>query len=215
MVDLEAQAVFLDRDGVILKPVIRGGNLSVPHSLEEVEILPGVADSLSALKNAGFLVFVVTNQPEVSRGTVSRKMVELVNEFMASRLPWIDGIGVCYHDDSDCCLCRKPKPGMILRLTKKHQIKKALMVGDRWRDIEAGIRANCYTILIDNGLEVDDQKPKGYKARFSSLFDATPWILEFFTRNPQANPKTHGDTNSCQTPTDQASTNTTTSASLT
>src|SRR4051812_30433549 len=102
-------AVFLDRDGVINRTTVRDGVPHPPNSVEEVELLPGVADALGRLAAAGLPLIVVTNQPDVARGAQTREEVERINHFLASRLP-LTAVYVCYHDNADRCECRKPKP---------------------------------------------------------------------------------------------------------
>lgn len=150
--------------------------MSVPYSTEEADILPGVPDALSELKADGYWLFVVTNQPEVARGTVSRFAVDVVNDFLLYHLRWIDNIRTCYHDNLDGCDCRKPKPGLITALMRDSRIDSGFMIGDRWRDIEAGRRANLSTVFVDNGY--DEEKPTGFDARVYSLQEAAGWILE-------------------------------------
>jgi len=148
--------VFLDRDGTLIRAFTIGG-VSVPaHEQAEVEFLPGVADALWELKQAGFYLIVVTNQPDVARGTQSRETVEAINALVARTLP-IDDIACCFHDDSDRCQCRKPSPGMLIEAAAKHRLDLAssFMVGDRWRDIEAGQRAGCTTLLVHQSDRTD------------------------------------------------------------
>ena len=144
------RAVFLDRDGVINRAIIRRGKPYPPMNLWELEILPGVVEALAKLHNANYLLIVVTNQPDVARGTAMRVDIERINGFLASQLP-LDEFKTCYHDDSDGCCCRKPLPGALIEASIKHQIdlSKSFMVGDRWRDISAGKSAGCTTIFID------------------------------------------------------------------
>lgn len=146
------RAVFLDRDGVINRAIVREGKPYPPVNLAAMEILPGVDDAMKALHEAGFLLIVVTNQPDVARGTTSMAVVEEINTYLSSRLP-IDEFRTCYHDSNDGCDCRKPLPGALLAAAKKHDIDLAqsYMVGDRWRDTEAGQHAGCQTIFIDYG----------------------------------------------------------------
>jgi D-glycero-D-manno-heptose 1,7-bisphosphate phosphatase len=148
------RAVFLDRDGVINRSIVRGGKPYPPSSLEEVEILPGVSNALRELKEADLLLICVTNQPDIARGTQNRKTVEAIHKHLLDSL-CLDEILVCYHDDKDKCKCRKPFPGMLLDAAMRFSIdlEQSFMIGDRWRDIEAGQRAGCRTILIDYGYE--------------------------------------------------------------
>jgi D-sedoheptulose 7-phosphate isomerase len=170
-------AVFLDRDGVINRPVVRDGKPFPPSGLEELELLPGVASSLLDLKAHGFDLFVITNQPDVARGTQTRETVESIHQVLASSLP-IDSIFVCYHDDADHCACRKPKPGLLLEAQRKHNIDlaRSFVVGDRWRDIDAGHAAGCKTVLIDYGYR--ERKPgQPPEATVRSLREAADWII--------------------------------------
>jgi D-glycero-D-manno-heptose 1,7-bisphosphate phosphatase len=171
------RAIFLDRDGVLNRPLIKEGKPYPPRSLAEAEILPGVAEALADLKRAGFLTIVVTNQPDVARGTTRRETVQEIDAFLASRLP-LDEVMVCYHDDRDGCECRKPAPGLLVAAAKRHGIDlaRSYLVGDRWRDIEAGQRAGCVTILLDYGYaERGPSAPPHATCR--SLLDASRWIL--------------------------------------
>ncbi len=150
MMRQERKAVFLDRDGVINREVIRNDRPYPPGRWEEVEIPEDVPGALEKLKKAGFLLIVVTNQPDVARGTQSRKNVEAIHAGLLGALP-LDEIFVCYHDDGDGCSCRKPLPGLFHQAAARFSIhlSSSFMVGDRWRDIEAGHRAGCTTILVD------------------------------------------------------------------
>ena len=170
------RAIFLDRDGVINRAVVRDGKPYPPANLAEMELLPGVTNALGALHNAGFILIVVTNQPDVARGTISKAVVEEINNFLGSSLP-IDEFRTCYHDSGDGCDCRKPLPGAIIAAAQKYQIdlSKSYMVGDRWRDIEAGHRAECKTIFIDYGY--NEKQPESVKYRVRSLEEASIIIL--------------------------------------
>jgi D-glycero-D-manno-heptose 1,7-bisphosphate phosphatase len=173
----KSRAVFLDRDGVINRVVVREGKPFPPATLQELEILPGVPEALHQLKQHGYKLVVVTNQPDVRRGTQSQATVEAMHQALSARLP-LDDILVCYHTDQDKCDCRKPLPGMLLEAARKHNIDMAtsFMVGDRWRDIEAGYNAGCRTILIDYGYS---ERPPDHASDFRarSLHEAADWIL--------------------------------------
>jgi D-glycero-D-manno-heptose 1,7-bisphosphate phosphatase len=151
MISGSPRAVFLDRDGVLNNQVLRNGKHFVPLSVNEVYIMPGVREGLAALKKEEFLLVVVTNQPDVSRGIVMRETVEEINDYLMSELP-LDDFRVCYHDNADNCACRKPQPGNILEAAEEHDIdlKRSFMVGDRWSDVEAGRRAGLRTVFIDS-----------------------------------------------------------------
>jgi D-glycero-D-manno-heptose 1,7-bisphosphate phosphatase len=144
-----SSAVFLDRDGVINRALVVGGRPYPPPSLEQMEILPGVPEAITAFRRAGFRVIVVTNQPDVAAGRQGRAVVEAMHRALCSRLP-LDDVYVCYHGDADACACRKPKPGMLLDAARKWSLDlpASFMIGDRWRDIEAGRRAGCRTVWV-------------------------------------------------------------------
>jgi D-glycero-D-manno-heptose 1,7-bisphosphate phosphatase len=143
-------AVFLDRDGIINRAIVRNGKPSPPDRMEELEILPGSAASLPRLANAGYVLIGITNQPDVARGAQSRQTVESFNAVILSRLP-VREILVCYHDNHDHCECRKPKPGLILQAAQKYglDLARSWMIGDRWKDIAAGQAAGLKTVFVD------------------------------------------------------------------
>ena len=171
------RAVFLDRDGVINKAFVRDGKPFPPPTPQELEVLPGVPEALQKLKSHGYVLLVVTNQPDVGRGKLSREMLDGMHQALRAQLP-LDDILVCCHTDRDNCDCRKPMPGMLLEAARKHNIDVAasFMVGDRWRDVEAGYNAGCKTILIDYGYaeKTPEHEPD---LRVSSLREAADWII--------------------------------------
>jgi D-glycero-D-manno-heptose 1,7-bisphosphate phosphatase len=175
--DRKLRAVFLDRDGVINRAVVRDGKPYAPATLEELEILPGASSALSDLKDCGFLLLVITNQPDVGRGLQQREVAERMNQFLTSALP-LDGVFVCYHSDDDACDCRKPRPGLLLRAARERDLDlaRSFVIGDRWRDIEAGHNAGCTTILIDRGYK---ETPPLCQPDVSvkSLREAADWVV--------------------------------------
>ncbi|MCK4598736.1 HAD family hydrolase [Candidatus Bipolaricaulota bacterium] len=171
-----SRAVFLDRDGVINLAVLHNGRPYPPSSVDELEFLPGVSEAINALHQAGFRIIVATNQPDVATGVQRREVVEAIHERIRRAFP-IDDIKVCYHVDQDGCTCRKPKPGMLLEAAEEWSLnlEQSFMVGDRWRDIEAGRAAGCRTILVkSNYAEQQAGKPD---AIVSSLLEASAFIL--------------------------------------
>jgi D-glycero-D-manno-heptose 1,7-bisphosphate phosphatase len=146
------RAVFLDRDGVINKSLIREGRPYAPTTLTDFEILPGVADALLKLRRAGYLNIVVTNQPDIKTGKQSIEVLQLMHERLLKELA-LDDIQVCPHTDEDECSCRKPHPGMLVGAVKRLQIDlgASWMIGDRWRDIAAGQAAGCRCCFVDHG----------------------------------------------------------------
>jgi D-glycero-D-manno-heptose 1,7-bisphosphate phosphatase len=170
------KAVFLDRDGVLNSALVRDGKPYSPMSIAEVVIPPDVPDALNVLRRNGFRLVMVTNQPNIARRIQSRESVDAINRLLQERLGF-DAAEVCEHDDVDNCDCRKPKPGMLLRAAERDHIALAesFMVGDRWRDIEAGRRAGCRTILIGQGY--GEEKHYSADATVVTLGDAASWIL--------------------------------------
>ena len=146
------RAVFIDRDGVINKPIMVNGIPTPPRNINELIFLPMVNEAALILKKKGFLLFVVTNQPDIARKKIDINDVDLINAKVKREL-FVDDIYTCVHDDDQNCFCRKPKPGALLFLAKKYDInlKRSFMIGDRWRDIDAGHNFGCKTIFIDRG----------------------------------------------------------------
>lgn len=171
------RAVFLDRDGVLNRAFLRDGVSSPPQGPDEVEILPGAAEACHLLRQAGYLLIVVTNQPDVARGHQSREVVEAINRAILSTVD-VDDVRVCFHDDDDACRCRKPAPGLLLDAGRDWHVdlSASFMVGDRWRDIEAGRRAGCQTVLVGDG--PDEGRPILPGHRTGSLRGAVGTILK-------------------------------------
>jgi D-glycero-D-manno-heptose 1,7-bisphosphate phosphatase len=171
------KAIFLDRDGVLNRALIKNGKPYPPFDLDNLEILDGVKDSIFALQKANWLVIVVTNQPDVARNIISKENVEKINKHLKSTLQFNE-IYTCYHDNEDFCDCRKPKPGMLVEASKKNNIilKNSYMVGDRWSDIEAGNKAGCKTIFID--YDYREKKPTNFNYRVKSFNEAANIILK-------------------------------------
>ena len=149
-------AVFLDRDGVINRVTVRNGTPYPPCDAEEFELYEDVPDGCARLKAANFLLVVITNQPDVGRGSQSREAVEAMNLKMQSALPLLDRIEICYHAGErygQPCECRKPRPGLILRAAAELNIdpRRSYVIGDRWRDIDCARAAGCCAIFIERG----------------------------------------------------------------
>jgi D-glycero-D-manno-heptose 1,7-bisphosphate phosphatase len=150
------RAVFLDRDGVLNRPSVRDGRPYPPADLKELELYEDAIVGCTRLKNAGFLLVVVSNQPDVGRGRQRRAIAEAINKKLAKAIPVLDRIEVCFHageDFGDVCDCRKPKPGMLFRAAAALgiDIPTSYMIGDRWRDVDCARAAGCYAIYIDRG----------------------------------------------------------------
>jgi D-glycero-D-manno-heptose 1,7-bisphosphate phosphatase len=172
-IDALTAAVFLDRDGVINQAIVKNGKPYPPDSPADLVVLPGVADALARLKRRGFALIVVTNQPDVARGRQRREVVEAMHAQLASQLP-LDEFRVCYHDDGDDCACRKPRPGLLMQ-APAYDLARSVLVGDRWRDIEAGRRAGVgTTMLIDYGY--DERLTTPPDVVVGSLSEAAAWL---------------------------------------
>ena len=169
------RAIFLDRDGVLNKAVIRNGKPYPPASSSEVQIPDDVHPTLAQLKALGYLLIVVTNQPDVARGTTSRENVESIHHFLSEQLP-LDDIYTCFHDDKDTCACRKPLPGLLEEAARKYEIamSESVMIGDRWKDIAAGQAAGCHTIWLQT--KYDEQMPQAPDYICQSISEIWPYI---------------------------------------
>ena len=171
------RAVFLDRDGVIIKSLAVNGRPVSVTSFSEVEILPGVQDALNDLRESGFELVVVTNQPDVGRGKISIEMVEEIHNYLRTKLD-LSYIYTCFHDESHKCDCRKPRPGLLFQAANDLNIdlNSSFMVGDRWRDIDAGFKAGCKCFFISN---LFDEKVSSYPfTEVESLLHASILIKE-------------------------------------
>jgi D-glycero-D-manno-heptose 1,7-bisphosphate phosphatase len=146
------RAVFLDRDGVLNRCRVEHGKPYAPRQLSDFHLLPGVAAAVADLKSAGFLVLVVTNQPDVGHGLISPATLDAMHTKLKSRVP-VDDILVCSHTQQANCSCRKPKPGLIMEAMQRWGIDAAgsYIVGDRGSDVVAGASAGLYTIFVDRG----------------------------------------------------------------
>jgi D-glycero-D-manno-heptose 1,7-bisphosphate phosphatase len=152
------KAVFLDRDGTIN---VEKGYL---HRIEDFDFIPGAPQAIKLLKDAGFLVIVVTNQSGIARGYYSVRSVSLLHRHMDVELARsgvsVDAYYVCPHHPhgtiekyAKACKCRKPLPGMLLNAAEKFSIdmERSYMIGDKAADVEAGLRAGCRSLLVRTG----------------------------------------------------------------
>ena len=168
--------IFLDRDGVLNRTIVRNGKPYPPETLHELEIIPGVSRALHLLRDRGYLLIVVTNQPDVARGKQLREVVEAINARLLDELP-LDRIYTSYEDGDSPR--RKPSPGLLLEAAQDYGIdlSRSVMIGDRWKDIEAGRRAGCCTVFID--YQYDEPAPNPAADFTADSFSAAVgWILE-------------------------------------
>jgi D-glycero-D-manno-heptose 1,7-bisphosphate phosphatase len=181
MADPIGPAVFLDRDGVLNRSILRGNVTHPPSTLEEFEFLPGVHQATRRLATAGFALVVVTNQPDVARGIQTRAQVEQMNALIRESLPVLDVL-TCYHDSGDNCDCRKPRPGMLTGAARRWglDLSRSFMVGDRWSDVAAGQAAGCQALLVlTPQSELERCRPVHC---VHDLAEAADWILSFSCR---------------------------------
>ena len=169
------KAAFLDRDGVLIRNTIRDG---APYAIsvgEKLEIIDGVREACAQLRAAGWLLLMVTNQPDAATGRTPRPFIEEANAYVARELE-LDGVRVCWHDGTAGCDCRKPKPGMLLSAAAELGIDLAssVMIGDTWKDIDAGKAGGCRTVFIECGYT--NQPPIVADHHTTSLHDAVGWL---------------------------------------
>jgi D-glycero-D-manno-heptose 1,7-bisphosphate phosphatase len=169
-------AVFFDRDGVLNQAVLVDGRPHPPQGEGELLLEDGAADACKRLREAGVPMVVITNQPDIARGTVSRETVDHLNGLLKEML-LLDAVYVCPHDDGDGCDCRKPAPGMLFDAARDLglDLSRSVMVGDRWKDVEAGRKAGCATVFVDRGYR--ERGPDGADLVVKELPEAVNWIL--------------------------------------
>jgi transaldolase len=179
LMNLTRRAVFLDRDGVLNRALLRDGKPYPPSTEAEFEIFPEASECLDRLKKLRLKLIVVTNQPDVGRGTQDVAMVDRFHAKLAEALP-LDDILTCLHDNASNCSCRKPKPGLLTEAAARHglALRNCFMIGDRWRDVDAGASAGSRTIWIDRGYS---EAPPVHTpdARVATLEQAVAWIENF------------------------------------
>jgi D-glycero-D-manno-heptose 1,7-bisphosphate phosphatase len=146
------RAVFLDRDGVLVRTDVRDGKPFAVSKAADMEVLAEAPCAVATLKELGFLTIVATNQPDIATGKLAQAELDAMHRLLAGRTT-LDDILVCPHVDADQCACRKPKPGLLLEGARRHNIdlKTSFLIGDRWRDMGAGRAVGCVTIFVDRG----------------------------------------------------------------
>lgn len=179
------RAVFLDRDGVLNEPIIRDGLPYPPRTLDEFRLYPDAAPACGMLRQAGFLLVLATNQPDIGRGALELEAVEQMHALLLDKIP-LDRIEMCTAPDGEApgAERRKPAPGMLLEAAKALQIDlpRSYMIGDRWRDIDCGHAAGCITILINRPYaEKLRQSPHHYA---ENILEAARLILALEQRDP-------------------------------
>ena len=142
-------AVIFERDGVLNHARVDRQSQASPLTLDEFRIRDEAIASLHALKSAGFLLLSTTHQPGLSRGTLSRRELDLMHGILKKRLN-LDDILLCPHDEDDRCPCRKPKPGLLQEAAFKWHLDldRCYVVSDKWQDAAAAHNAGCTSLLI-------------------------------------------------------------------
>ncbi len=150
------KAIFLDRDGTIIK------DKEYLKSTDEIELLQGVLDALRMLQNLGFKLIIISNQSGIGRGFITKEQVEKTNKYLFDLL-LCNGIAItemyyCPHSPKDNCNCRKPCPKMVYEAINKYQINKeeSYFIGDKLTDALTGVNAGMKAILIDKDLKPVD-----------------------------------------------------------
>jgi D-glycero-D-manno-heptose 1,7-bisphosphate phosphatase len=148
---MNSRAAFLDRDGVINRKAPGNGYVT---RWEDIQFLPGIAEAIALLNNAGFRVVVVSNQRCVAKGLVTSDTLDSIHRQMCNWLAAagakIDAVYYCPHEKQPPCSCRKPAPGMLLAAARAHQIdlSASWMIGDSEIDVKAGRNAGCKTARL-------------------------------------------------------------------
>ena len=163
------KAIFLDRDGVLNRAIVKNNKPYSPLSIKDFKFLPNVRKTIKFL-SPKYIIIVVSNQPEVERGNLSLHVLEMMNNKIYKKLNVHDILN-CIHDDNAKCNCRKPKIGMLIKAKNKWNIdfKSSYLVGDRWKDIEAGQKAKCKTIYLDRNY--DEKRPTNFDFKIKTIND--------------------------------------------
>lgn len=186
---MKNKAIFLDRDGVVNKTKIIKGKPYAPRNLNDFHIYKYVYKSIKILKDEGFLIFIITNQPDVGNNLVDIKIVEQMNNVILNALD-IDDIFVCYHSQSANCKCRKPKPYFLFLASQEYgvDLKKSYIIGDRYSDIKTGYNAGCKSVFIDRNYK-ETSKYNNYEFnnifKTKNLYKSVKHIMELENEKPQ------------------------------
>jgi D-glycero-D-manno-heptose 1,7-bisphosphate phosphatase len=145
------QAVFIERDGILIQVRVERQHQVSPLTLEEFRVNEAAVPLLAKLKTAGLLLIATTNQPGLSRGYQSRRELDRMHDSLRRALP-LDDIFTCPHDEIDRCPCRKPKPGLIVEAGFKWHLDldRSFVISDKWQDAESARAAGCTSLLLQS-----------------------------------------------------------------
>lgn len=179
---IQNRALFLDRDGVINHLVPRDGGYYSPRSVREFILKEDAIEAIIKAKHLGFFCVVISNQPDISRGKLSREELAKMTELLKSKID-LDAVIYCTHDDENDIGCRKPKPGMLFQVCDKWNIDltESFMVGDSWKDVEAAKRAGVTHLLID----ADYNRNLNVEYRVENLLSAVKLIYKLVNNHHQ------------------------------
>lgn len=155
---MSKEAVFFDRDGTLNRSNFDGNKSHAPTTFADFEIFPEAIYVISRLKELGFQIIVITNQPTIATGVLPLSELEKMNKLLLDTLK-VNAIHYCPHTDHVLCNCRKPEPGMLFAARDEHDLdlSKSFMVGDTWKDVIAGQKAGCKTILLRRQWSEEDK----------------------------------------------------------
>lgn len=171
-------AAFLDRDGVLNR---RPRQHDYVRAVEDLDLLPGVADAVGELGRAGFVPIVVSNQRGVARGLVTEQVLRGIESAIRAAGAPVEAFYYCPHDVEDGCDCRKPQPGLLVRASAEHNLslRASVMIGDSESDVAAGTAAGCHTVRIG-----DRDVMTAADAVAESLPDATALVVARWEARP-------------------------------
>ena len=161
------KAIFLDRDGILNKPIIIKGKPYAPTIIKDFTINYKFLTVTKYLKSLNYLLIMVTNQPDVNKKIITKKFINEINNKLKKYF-LLDDIYTCFSAN-DKNFRRKPNPGMLFEAQQKWDInmQKSYMIGDRKKDIDAGVRAGVKTIFLDKGYK--ETKPNNFNFKIKSL----------------------------------------------
>ena len=169
--------IFLDRDGIINEVIFRDNKVGSPRAFSEFKLRQEFVEFYNSIKKENYNLFVISNQPDIARKNMDIKELEMMTDRISSAFT-IKEITYCTHDDPDNCDCRKPKPGMILELLKKYNLRKeeSMIIGDSNKDAGAGRNAGVRTIILQTDYNRDSNIDSDYRVK--SLLDILSLIKE-------------------------------------